>query len=129
MLRALILLYCIGLFVFYMFLSFDKWHSVPNWVYYMWDKSVSAGFFIWLLLYKTVRFDNRKLVAPIVFFSLIRLIFDVVGFFGGPTASNEYRVAALFCFLLTVFYVLTLRRNNIFNKWLSKLFINRLTNV
>lgn len=124
MLRVLISLYCIGLFVFYMFLSFSSWDSVPNWVYYMWDKSVSAGFFLWLCLYMNVRIDDRKIIAPIVFFSLVRLLFDIVGFFGGPTATNEHRVAILFVILLLVFYVLTLTGSNIFHKWLSKLLFN-----
>lgn len=107
-----------------MFLSFSEWHSVPNWVYYMWDKSTGAGFLIWVCLYKSVRFDSRKLIAPVVFFSFIRFLFDVVGFFGGPTASSEYRVAILFVFLVAVFYVLTLTSGNIFDKWLRKLLIN-----
>lgn len=71
-----------------------------------------------------VRIDDRKIIAPIVFFSLVRLLFDVGGAFGGPTASNEYRVAILFAFLLVVFYVLTLTGSNIFHKWLSKLLFN-----
>lgn len=117
-------MYCAGLLIFYVFLSLSEWDSVPNWVYYLWDKSAGCGFLLWICLYKSVRFDNRKIVNPLVWFSILRFLLDVVGFIGGPTAASEPKIAVLFIALVVVFYVLTLRNGAIFDKWLTKVLIN-----
>lgn len=121
MIRGVVFVFCAFLMICYVFLSFDSWDSMPSWLYYMWDKSFGGGFMLWICVYRSMKFYDRHIVAPVVIFCFLRWLLDVFGFFTGITASNEWRVAALFILLTIVFYVLTLSRGNIFDKWLSRL--------
>lgn len=123
MIKVLIFLYCAWLMVCYNFLTFSAWDSLPNWLYYMWEKSFGVGFVMWLVLYINVK-KERPSLAPVVWFSVLRFGLDVFGFFTGITASSEPRIAVLFLALIAVFYVLTLRKHNICDKWLRKLLFN-----
>lgn len=122
--RIVVTAYCCWLMICYTFLSFKAWDSFPSWLYYLWDKSFGCGFVVWLCLYINVNSIDRKVVAPIVFFSFIRWGLDLFGFISGITAYNEWRIAALFLGLLIVFYVLTLKKSNFADNFLDKHLLN-----
>ena len=124
MIRVLVSVFCAWLMICYLFLAFKSWDSIPSWLYYIWDKSFGGGFIMWLCLYWNVKSYDRYVVAPVVVFCFLRFLLDVFSAFTGITAANEWRVAALFILLIAVFYVLTLKRSNIFHKWISKLLFN-----
>ncbi len=124
MIRVLVSVFCAWLMICYLFLAFKSWDSFPSWLYYIWDKSFGCGFVMWLCLYRNVRFHDRYVVAPVVVFCFLRWLLDVFSALTGVTAANEWRVATLFILLTVVFYVLTLKRGNPFDKWLSKLLFN-----
>ena len=120
MIKISVFVYCAGLFIFYLMGSFSMYDSLPNWLYYLWDKSFGAGFFVWLTLYCNVYKSDRKIIAPIVFFSLIRFIWDIISSLTNVSVNNENVVAVLFILLLVPMYVLTLTKGNFLDKWLSK---------
>lgn len=120
-------LYCVGLFLFYLCAAFSiKGASlnISDWCYYWWEKTAGASIIAWLALYLNVGSIERKIVAPVLAFTVIRLIADVVTYFTGIGTNNNFVVAVLFLILVGVFYVLTLRRGNIFDRFLSNILFN-----
>jgi len=106
MLRAAILFYIGALFSFYTYLALGK--DYTDWVYYIWDKTAGGSFMSWCVIY-SITIRDRQLVAPLVWFSLFRALWDIISLKTGITAANDWRIASLFVFLTIATGVMAFR--------------------
>src|SRR5574342_32761 len=92
-----------GLLVFHT----QAFFSVPGWdnAYYIWDKTSDV---LWLVgAHKS--FENyRKYIAPILFYSIIRLCFQIAALFLPMEQNANWIVTILFTLALSVLIYLTL---------------------
>lgn len=93
--------YILGMVIWYTSAIFEQF---PKWVlaYQWWDKVVGASIFTWLAVYGCLNKVNRKFIIPLIVFSSIRFIWDVVSHFTGINVNNTWGVAALFLVLIGV---------------------------
>lgn len=116
MIKIVISLYLVGLCIFY---TAAIEHSRP-WAlaYYLWDKSVGGGFMLWYCIH--FLYSHKMITRPIVLFSLVRFIWELVSALTGISVNNSAIVAVLFLILSLVTGFLILKENSRPNLWLSK---------
>lgn len=121
-LKILIIVYLFFLLFCYTLQFFKHWDDISYGVYYIWDKSFGGGFVSWLCIYLFSKEECKYLLAPVVFFSFIRLSFEVIGFFFDISPDNDYRVALLFISLIFFVLCLFVNKDNLLTKSLGRLF-------
>lgn len=104
-LRILILVFLIGLLIFYKSALFGT--RTWDWMYYFWDKGCNVLAF-WTI-YLLVKDGYRKIVAPVLVFSIIRFTWEVASYFTKITVNNSQAVAALFIILVCVILYLFIK--------------------
>jgi hypothetical protein len=119
--KAAVALYCLCLLAFYLMGSFSYYHALPDWLYYWWATFCGGSFLSWTVIYVLMPLPHRHNVASIVLFSAIRFLWDVISYFSGLSINNGQVVAFLFLILIVVMSVLTLKRGNFADRWLSKI--------
>jgi len=114
-LKLAISTYLIGMLVFLTVADFTH----PNWkyAYFVWDKVVGAGLVVWYLLYKYTR---KRFIVPVIFFSLVRLLWEAGSWIFSVHINNEWAVTALFCVLIVITGYLCLKPNGRVVKFLDK---------
>lgn len=105
MLRAGIILYVIGLTVFYVEATFERWwwHEI----YYLWDKCLLV--FLFWGIHQIVPREKKRIVFPVLIFSIIRLVWQIVVSITGWEINDARAVAALFILLSALCSYLTLK--------------------
>jgi len=93
-------------------------NSTWAWAYYIWDKSAGGGCLTWYCIYKL--YYRKNVVLPVVAFSFIRFIWEIISACTGITVNNEIAIAVLFLALVVVTGYLTLNEKSRPNIWLSK---------
>ena len=116
-LRLVISAYLFGLLVFLTMAIFGT--PIWDYAYYMWDKTVGAGFLVWYLIYKSVAKD-RKIVAPIMWFSFIRFVWEVVSLSFSIHINNKWVISLLFIILIFITGYLCFRADSRMAKFLNK---------
>ena len=117
--------YCLGILFFLIFANFaplglyNKW----NWLYYWWEKIFGSGIVVWLVVWFNCSSKDRNIVAPVIFFSFIRIVWDIVSFFFGVHINAPVPIAILFIIMIAICYVLTLSKDNFANKWLTRILL------
>lgn len=124
MIRVAIAGYCSGLVICYMFLAFGEWDSLPNIAYFIWDKTFGGSLMMWLSLYMVCAATDRKAIAPVLFFSIIRVIWEIVVVTLGIGVNNSTGICILFVILIVVIYVLTLKKTNFLYRFFDRLLLN-----
>lgn len=105
MIRIGIVLYIIGLTVFYVEATFDRWwwHQI----YYLWDKSLLVCFLSGI--YYLVPNENKYVIRPLVLFSIIRLTWQILVTLTGWDINDAIAVAVLFTILSIICAYLTIK--------------------
>lgn len=115
-LKAAIAIYLVGLLVFYT-LAVD---NIPAWrgSYYLWDKMCGGGWLLWYVIY--INCKERQIVAPVLWFSVIRFIWEIVSLITGITVSNEWAIAIMFIILVALTGYVCLHPMGRIGKFLNK---------
>lgn len=94
-----------GLLIFHTKADFSN----PIWAktYYSWQKT-SDCLYLLTLYYLVPKY--RKLLAPIVYYSIIRLCFQIIGFFRKTGQNEQYIVTTLYLIALTIVAYLTIKQ-------------------
>ena len=100
MIRIAAAWFILGLLFFYTGGVFDKYNSLPNWIYYWWDKGLVV--LLWLGIYFVAYDRLRRPLKPIIIFSIIRLVWDIVSFSTGVSIANSQAMSLLFLLLTLV---------------------------
>lgn len=105
MIRIGIVLYIIGLTVFYVEATFDRWwwHQI----YYIWDKGILVCFLSGI--YYLVPNENKYVIRPLVLFSIIRLTWQIIVTLTGWDINDAIVVAVLFIILSIICAYLTIK--------------------
>jgi len=105
--KVAVVWFLMGLLFFYTAAVFKSYDALPNWIYYCWAKFDSV--LMWIVVYELCRRDMRKIIFPVLIFSIIRFIWDIVSFFTGVSVNNSSAVGFLFMLLVTVIFYLYLK--------------------
>ena len=105
MLRIGIVLYIIGLTVFYVEATFERWWWQE--LYYIWSKCLHLVLF-WGI-HQIVPREKKKIVFPVLIFSIIRFLWQVIVSITGWDINDARAVAILFTLLSIVCSYLTLK--------------------
>ncbi len=102
--------YLLGLFVFYLKAAFH----IKGWAtaYYIWDKAIGCGFFFWYFIYLSCEKPVKISIAPVVVFSLIRLLWEIPSAIYNISASNSLMVAFLFIALVITTGIMLFRKDS-----------------
>lgn len=116
-LSTAIYVYVLGLLVFYVFAIFNT----PAWgiVYFSWSKVADCGFLFWLALFYILP-KERSVIKWLLYFSVVRLVWDFQSFFTGLGVNNESWMAILFLMLLILTCYLCLKPEGKAAQFLSK---------
>lgn len=104
MIRLGIVLYVIGLTVFYVEATFERWWWRE--LYYIWDKCLHLVLF-WGAYFILPR-EKRKVVLPVIIFAFIRLAWQIIVTITGWDINDQRAVAILFILLSLVCLILTI---------------------
>lgn len=88
------------------------------WFYYIWDKTAGGGFLTWFCIYKL--YYRKNVVLPIVVFTFIRFIWEIVSACTGVNVNNSIAIAVLFLVLVIVTGYLVLDEKGKASLWLTK---------
>lgn len=118
--KVIIVLHIIGLFLFNLsgLLGSEEWKTF----YYLWDKSVGAGFLIWILLYYASRKEVRWMIRPVLILASVRFAWQMVVYFTGWDINNQRWLALFFVLLSGGAGYMIIHENSPANVWLSKRF-------
>lgn len=116
-LKIAIALYIIPLFCFYTFLALGKDYS--DTIYFMWDKFCTGSFISWAVIY-TMAGSSSRYVVPVLAFSFVRVIWEIISKITGITATNDARIASLFIFLTISTGWLIFNKESYVTKFLEK---------
>lgn len=105
-----IVFFITGMAVWYteaVFNDFNSWTVGKWWVrsYYLWDKI--CWLLAWLAIYNILHPSQRKIVLPLLYFLIVRILWEFVTWKTGLSVNNSIAVAVLFLVLLlvTAFYM------------------------
>lgn len=93
-----------GLLVFYHDAIFDM--NIWAEMYYVWDKSKDV--FLLMALWKCLR-KLRSSILPLLIFSIIRLVWDLIAYCINENINNELIVNNLFGVCLVVYLVMIIK--------------------
>jgi hypothetical protein len=118
LLQFLIAIHVVGLFVFNLFglLGVSYWETI----YFLWDKSVGAGFLIFFALLKAVKPEYRWIIRPVLVLSLVRFIWQFIVHFTKWDVNNQWWLAGFFVCLSGMAGWLIFHPKNRVNIFLSK---------
>lgn len=113
MIRLGIVWYIIGLTVFYVEATFDRWwwHEI----YHIWDKCLLV--FLFKGIHYLVSEENKKIIFPVLIFSIIRLTWQIIVSITRWEINDARAVAVLFIILSVICAYLTIKGAI---KWLEK---------
>lgn len=99
------MLYIFGLTIFYVEATFERWwwHEI----YYIWDKGLLICLFIGI--HSLLPKHNKQVVVPVIWFAIIRFIWQVVTSITGWEINDARAVAILFIALSIVCTYLTIK--------------------
>lgn len=89
--------FLLGLLVFYLAATFDT--RLWDWTYYLWDKSFGGGVAVWYAIYALSR---DRVAIPVLVFSIIRLIWEIISYFTGVSVNNTKYIAIGFVVLCVI---------------------------
>lgn len=115
-LRLAITAYLVGLLVFYTRATFD----IPMWAwtYWIWEKGCSHSVLSIYIIYKLSH--EKRLIAPVLAFTFIRFLWEIVSAFTGIYSNNQWVVAGLFMVLVVVIGYLCFRKESKLTNFLVK---------
>lgn len=87
--------YVLGLLVFYFAATFDT--RLWDWAYYLWDKGFAV--LVWYAIY---RLSKERVVIPVLVFSILRLIWEIISYFTGVSVNNTRAIAIGFVLLCAI---------------------------
>jgi hypothetical protein len=91
MIRIAIAVYMVGLLILYTWGQINTgWHDV----YYLWDKGKDLVLF--LGVYHILPLPNKKFIVPVLWFSLIRFVWQIISTLTGLNINNTEVVGWLF---------------------------------
>lgn len=116
--KLIIIIHILGLFIFNLMglIGSHEWETI----YYLWDKSVGAGFLIWVLLYNFCTKDKKWMIKPVMILAAVRFVWQMLVYFTGWDINNQWWLALFFVLLSAGAGYLVLHENSRGNKWLSK---------
>ena len=105
MIRFGIVWYIMGLTVFYVEANFEMswWKEV----YYLWDKSLLI--FLFIGIHSLLPRQNKPVILPVIYFAIIRFIWQIVTSITGWEINDARAVAILFIVLSVVCAYLTIK--------------------
>lgn len=109
--------YVMGLLVFYVCAAFDMYYWYI--IYFGWSKLFDCGLFFWLSIYYILP-KERKVIKWLLYFSVIRFLWDIQSFFTGLGVNNEVWMAILFLVLLLIAVYLSMKPDGKAATFLSK---------
>jgi len=94
---AFILFYLIGNGCFHCFADFNTsyWCNA----YYLWQVIAHGGVFAWASLYSMLDKERRKIVEPVLYYSIAMAIWEVVYHYTGFAINDELPVMVAFLLL------------------------------
>lgn len=110
MIKWAVVLYIVGLLLFYTNGTFHIIDGLWDKIYFAWDKMAFGGFLLWGALYQAKK-DYRPVLAPIFIFSIIRFLVLIGCYITGVYKNNPWVVAGLFLILTIVTGILCFRPN------------------
>ncbi len=106
--------YIMGLFVFYTAATFDSYENLPEWIYYWWAKLLDVLLFI--TVYNHVPTKWKAPLKPVIYFSIIRFVWDIISYITGLSVTNSIWVAFLFMVLTALLFWAFIKE---WQKWLK----------
>lgn len=83
--------------------------------YFTWDKTVGAGFLIWLMLYWSVPRNQKWVVKPVLLLGICRFFWQVIAYAKGWNFNSQWWLALFFILLALAAGYLTLKENSLPN--------------
>lgn len=118
LLQYSIAIHVVGLFIFNLLglVHLYYWQTL----YFLWDKSVGAGFLIFLVLLKYVPTGYKWIIRPVLILSAVRFIWQLIIYFTKWDVNNQWWLALFFVCLSGMTGWLIFHPKNRVNIFLSK---------